>query len=92
MEFGYFACDTRRAVAKNFVRVNQGFFYPVRCFVENDSAVLNAEPLKRAAPFAANAHTVYVTGMYSRIWCSVQNETNERDVGGLSLGFPAIVW
>jgi len=35
------------------VRVNQGFFDPVRCFVENDGAVLDAEPLERAAPFTA---------------------------------------
>lgn len=53
VEFGDFAGNTSGAVAENFASVGNTFGDPMRSFVKNNGAILDAETFKGAAAFAA---------------------------------------
>src|ERR1700747_1246163 len=53
VDFGDFARQASRAIAKDFVRVDESFLDAMRRFIKNDGAILDAKPLERTSSFAA---------------------------------------
>jgi hypothetical protein len=54
VDFGDFAGDAGRAVAENFSGVSNAFGDAMRGFIENDSAIFDAQPFEGAAAFPAS--------------------------------------
>src|SRR6266852_8154477 len=53
MKFGDFARQARRPVAQNLLRVGNTLRHPMRRFVQDDGALLDAQVFQRATPFRA---------------------------------------